>query len=73
LPLSSVSFYFPVLVIFIFYLIQQGFAQFLLFLKNLPTFGGGEMTRKLRTVADLSEDLCSVLSTQVKKLNGLSL
>ena len=30
------------------------------------------MTRKLKTVADLSEGLCSVLSTQVKKLNGLS-
>ena len=27
------------------------------------------MTKKLRIVADLSEGLCSVLSTQIKKLN----
>jgi hypothetical protein len=42
---------------------------FIIFLKIYSHLGAGEMTKKLRIVADLSEGLCSVLSTQIKKLN----
>jgi hypothetical protein len=72
LPSVSFTLYF-ILVIFLFYLTQQGFVQFLFFFLIYPHLGAGEMTKKLRAVADLLEGLCSVLSTQVKKLNSLSL
>ena len=46
--LLSLSTPYFILVIFLFYLIQQGFVQFLLFFKNIPTFGCWRNDQKVK-------------------------